>query len=127
MFSNHSLPVVTDRHGCGIPETTGVSPRFGHRALARSKGGTYRLAHTHALRCTAVQRRLGQSPNDARRPRSVQQSCPPRARLSSISTLLLYMTALPLNKNIQRIYSVLLYHCRVSPPLTLRASLPAIG
>ncbi len=88
-------------------------------SLAVSQGGNNRLAHTHALRCTAVQRRLGQSPNDARRPRSVQQSCPPRARLSSTSTLLSDTTALPLNKNMQRINSVLLYHCRVSPALTL--------
>jgi hypothetical protein len=38
------------------------SPHRGHRALAGSKGGTYRLAHTHALHCTAVQLRWGNRP-----------------------------------------------------------------
>lgn len=85
------------------------------------------MAHTHALHSTAALCHLGQSPNDARRPRSVQQSCPPRARLSIASSLLSNTTAIPLNTTVQRISFVLIYDCREAPPLALRASLPTVG
>src|SRR5262245_64065571 len=90
-------------------------------SLAVSQGGNYRLAHTHALQRTAVRLRLGQSPNDARRPCSVQHSCPPQARLSIASTLLSHSTALPLSI-VARECTIAVGH--IAPPMVGQAVPP---
>ena len=103
------------------------SPRCGHRALAVSKGGRYRLTHTHSLCPTIAVQTSGQSPIDARRARLTPRCSILRARLPTTSTLITKETPVPLNTNNHRIQTVLVFDCRVSPPLALRASLPAVG